>query len=71
MSVRVTNEPVAIAPEVEEDRFSGRSSGCRSRGGRTTGHPSVPEFGCDPAQVNGIMARLRSLQPGCPTPYSP
>ena len=30
--------------------------------GITTGHPSMPQFQLDPAQINDLIAYLRSLQ---------
>ncbi|KAB0267835.1 cytochrome c [Microvirga brassicacearum] len=31
--------------------------------GITTGHPSMPEFQLDPAQINDLIAYLKSIEP--------
>jgi hypothetical protein len=56
--------PLAIAPPFRElhKRYAVESLEEAFAEGIKTGHPSMPEFRLDPAQINDVIAFLKSLE---------
>jgi len=62
---RVGESPLAIAPPFRtlHERYPVESLAEALAEGITTGHPTMPEFQLDPAQINDVIAYLKSLNP--------
>src|SRR3712207_4612659 len=62
---RVGDSPLAIAPSFRDlhKRYPVEDLAEAFAEGITTGHPTMPEFVLDPAQINDLIAYLRSLAP--------
>jgi cytochrome c len=64
-AVGLTGEsPLAEAPPFRtlEQRYPVEDLAEALAEGITTGHPSMPEFVLDPAQINDVIAYLKSIQ---------
>ena len=62
---KVTRSTLAIAPPFRtlHERYPVESLEEALGEGITTGHPSMPEFKLDPAQVGDFISFLKSLEP--------
>jgi cytochrome c len=62
---RVGESPLSIAPPFRtlHTRYPVESLAEAFAEGITTGHPTMPEFRLDPAQINDVIAYLRTLGP--------
>jgi cytochrome c len=62
---RVGESPLPIAPPFRtlHERYPVESLAEALAEGITTGHPTMPEFRLDPAQINDVIAYLKSLNP--------
>jgi mono/diheme cytochrome c family protein len=62
---RTGESPLAIAPPFRtlHARYRVEDLAEAMAEGLTTGHPTMPEFVLDPAQINDLIAYLRSLEP--------
>lgn len=61
---RYDQSPVPEAPPFRalHERYPVESLAESLAEGITTGHPSMPEFQLDPAQINDLIAYLKSIQ---------
>jgi len=61
---RVGESPLAIAPPFRtlHLRYPVENLAESLAEGITTGHPTMPEFRLDPAQINDVLAYLKSLE---------
>ena len=61
---RVSPSPLQIAPPFRElhQRYPIETLKEAFAEGIRTGHPSMPEFRLDPAQINDVIAYLKSLE---------
>lgn len=62
---RVGESPLPIAPpfRVLHTRYPVETLAEALAEGITTGHPTMPEFQLDPAQINDVIAYLKTLGP--------
>jgi mono/diheme cytochrome c family protein len=62
---RVGESPLPIAPpfRILHTRYPVESLAEALAEGITTGHPTMPEFRLDPAQINDVIAYLQTLAP--------
>jgi len=67
---KVGESPLAIAPPFRtlHTRYPIEDLAEAFAEGITTGHPTMPEFVLDPAQINDLTAYLRTLEPRKPQP---
>jgi mono/diheme cytochrome c family protein len=61
---RVGESPLAIAPpfRILHRRYPVETLAEAFAEGITTGHPTMPEFQLDPAQINDVLAYLKGLE---------
>ncbi|MBZ6078802.1 c-type cytochrome [Microvirga puerhi] len=61
---RVGESPLAIAPPFRtlHERYPVEDLAEALAEGITTGHPTMPEFRLDPAQINDVVAYLKTLE---------